>query len=73
MKLLWTSNVLLEKGQLIVSTPDKEMLYLAAGSRGIMLRKLSLFIVDQLHLIGGQLVKEVPLIQRNALCSLLWI
>ncbi|KAL8109951.1 DExH-box ATP-dependent RNA helicase DExH12-like [Apium graveolens] len=45
---------LLEKGQLIVSTPDKWDALSRRWKQRKHVKEVSLFIVDELHLIGGQ-------------------
>ncbi|KAK1376812.1 U5 small nuclear ribonucleoprotein helicase [Heracleum sosnowskyi] len=45
---------LLEKGQLIISTPDKWDALSRRWKHRKHVREVSLFIIDELHLIGGQ-------------------
>ncbi|KAI8020830.1 DExH-box ATP-dependent RNA helicase DExH12 [Camellia lanceoleosa] len=49
-----TDLKLLEKGQLIVSTPDKWDALSRRWKQRKHVQQISLFIIDELHLIGGQ-------------------
>ncbi|KAF5776704.1 putative RNA helicase [Helianthus annuus] len=49
-----TDLKLLEKGQVIISTPDKWDALSRRWKQHKHVRQVSLFIVDQLHLVGGQ-------------------
>ncbi|KAL5720578.1 RNA helicase [Ranunculus cassubicifolius] len=45
---------LLEKGQLIISTPEKWEMLSRRWKQKMCIQQISLFIVDDLHLVGGQ-------------------
>ncbi|WMV35431.1 hypothetical protein MTR67_028816 [Solanum verrucosum] len=49
-----TDLKLLEKGQLIISTPERWDALSRRWKQRKYVRKISLFIVNELHLIGGQ-------------------